>query len=1394
MFGNDPVNVYINESYIDAGASARDYYGTNLTSRIVVTSNVNTTVPGTYTITYSVEDDAGNEQTSTRTVHVLDNVAPTVAFGTNGNSTYAKSKSTTVTVSDISGVNTSSLKYQWTTSTITPPEESFSTTFTNGGTITSPSGVTGEYYLWILGKDSVGNTMIARSNVFNLDNTKPIITLTGSNPATVSVGNTYIDAGATATDSHSGINGSVTVTGSVNTNVAGSYTITYTVSDNAGNAATSTRIVNVIDNIIPTVAFAANGSSTYAKTRSTTVTVSDAHTGVNTSTLKYLWNTSTTAPSEASFTSTFTNAGTITTPSGVTGGYYLWILAKDNTGNTTIVRTNVFNLDNTKPIISLTGNSTVTINKGSTYADAGATATDSHSGINGSVTSTGSVNPNIVGTYTITYTVSDNAGNAATSVTRTINVIDVLAPVITLNGSNPTNINVNSTYADAGATATDDVDGNVTSRIVVTGTVNPSVAGTYTITYTVKDNANNTATKTRTVKVIDNVIPTVAFAVNGNGTYAKSRSTTVTVSDAHTGVNTSTLKYLWNTSTTAPSESSFASTFTNGGTITSPSGVTGGYYLWILAKDNAGNTTIVRTNVFNLDNTVPTISKAFAGTMMYNDPTFASGINGVNVYNNSGNGVVTVTRTAISGAPEGSGYGLTIKTTASTSSPGWGGFYFANSTSANKTYITRIVAKIPVGYSIEWASNPIGSGGTSAWLTSTAGTGDWQEYVCQVNAGSSGSFSSTNFFYIYGGATPTSSSPLIWYVAYATVFDTTEWGTSNNVTLTATDSNSGIVGYGINQSSSTAPTYTAISSDQEIGKVISNITSNGTYYVWVKDALGNASNKAVTVSYVDRIAPTVPTVNLNGYTSGSWTKGNVTQTLISSDSGSGLYKHQYSHDNTNWTDWPSNPWVISWDGQWTFYTRAVDKLGNVSASSSPYIIRRDTVAPVITRNGSSTVTINAGTTYTDAGATATDAHSGINGNVTSTGTVNPNVVGTYIITYNVSDKAGNAATPVTRTVNVIQSSYAFNYTGSSQTFTAPYTGNYRLETYGAQGGGTGGGKGGYTIGTKYLTAGQKVYVEIGGQGKTATDPNVTSNYGLIGGYNGGGDGGLASCTYNGTTYFVGSGGGGTSIRVEPTFTACTNIIRSTDSQISYGSLASGRYISVMYGSSLIDIYLNLYELRNGSYTRNTKFIRVLEQTADHVKIEFIVTQASSDVYLRVSNIPWNTHYINTANIANTTSDDIIVAGGGGGGGCLVRNYSSAPTTYGTGIYVGTGGAGGGTTGGNGIDGALYTGGYGGTQTAGGTVDTHVYSNPSSGNGSFAYGGSYQSSSGSPGGGGGYYGGGSGYGYTSAVSFGYDNGSTGGGGGSSYTGGVTGGSTTSGVRSGNGYAVITYIGQ
>lgn len=167
------------------------------------------------------------------------------------------------------------------------------------------------------------------------------------------------------------------------------------------------------------------------------------------------------------------------------------------------------NQDTVPPVITLKGDNPINLIKGGTYVEAGATALDNVDG-KLEVKISGEVDANKVATYTITYTAIDKAKNEA-SKTRTVNVVigpDTTAPVITINGDNPTTIIKGSEYTDAGATALDDRDGVV--EVKKTGEVDINTVKTYIITYTAIDKAKNEATDTRTVNVIlstDNKAP-----------------------------------------------------------------------------------------------------------------------------------------------------------------------------------------------------------------------------------------------------------------------------------------------------------------------------------------------------------------------------------------------------------------------------------------------------------------------------------------------------------------------------------------------------------------------------------------------------------------------------------------------------------------------------------------------------------------------------------------------------------------------------------------------------------------------------------------------------------------------------------------------------------------------
>ena len=105
-------------------------------------------------------------------------------------------------------------------------------------------------------------------------------------------------------------------------------------------------------------------------------------------------------------------------------------------------------------------------------------------------TSSSSTNP--PATYCTVHSAS-NTGNSSKNEDK--------GPTITLNGEAHITLNVGETYKEEGAIAKDDKDGDISSKISISGTVNTSKAGKYTITYSVKNSSGKTATKTRTITV-----------------------------------------------------------------------------------------------------------------------------------------------------------------------------------------------------------------------------------------------------------------------------------------------------------------------------------------------------------------------------------------------------------------------------------------------------------------------------------------------------------------------------------------------------------------------------------------------------------------------------------------------------------------------------------------------------------------------------------------------------------------------------------------------------------------------------------------------------------------------------------------------------------------------------
>ena len=117
--------------------------------------------------------------------------------------------------------------------------------------------------------------------------------------------------------------------------------------------------------------------------------------------------------------------------------YVITYSAVDASGNHAIEVTRTITVvDTTAPIITLNGGD-LTVEAGSVYTDAGASALDAVFG-SVPVSVSGSVDTSKVGQYVITYSAVDASGNHAIEVTRTITVVDTTAPIITLNGGDLT--------------------------------------------------------------------------------------------------------------------------------------------------------------------------------------------------------------------------------------------------------------------------------------------------------------------------------------------------------------------------------------------------------------------------------------------------------------------------------------------------------------------------------------------------------------------------------------------------------------------------------------------------------------------------------------------------------------------------------------------------------------------------------------------------------------------------------------------------------------------------------------------------------------------------------------------------------------------------------------------
>jgi hypothetical protein len=193
---------------------------------------------------------------------------------------------------------------------------------------------------------------------------------------------------------------------------------------------------------------------------------------------------------------------------------------------------------------------------------------------------------------------------------------------------------------------------------------------------------------------------------------------------------------------------------------TNLSGATVSYFHQTGTTDSSGNVSLYRSSVTRNVDITATYHGNYRGSITSDT---ASPFNAV---------MTRSTATVSLGVSEEvlfkSQYVLEIETSTGETSPGLGGFTFSTPTAANKEFVVFLHAKIPTGYSLAFQSNATGTGGsaTRKWLTDNKGTSVWTWYAHYIRCGSSGNFSTTNFFNLDGG-----SKPVTWQIDTASVLD-----------------------------------------------------------------------------------------------------------------------------------------------------------------------------------------------------------------------------------------------------------------------------------------------------------------------------------------------------------------------------------------------------------------------------------------------------------------------------------------------------------------------------------------------------------------------------------------------------------------------------------------------
>ena len=222
--GEKEERVSYKSEFIDSGITVK-YHGEDITSKVIMSNDIDTNKLGEYTITYKMPYWFGT-YTYTRKAIVVDDVAPEITLI--GDEEYKLSYDK---------------KYE---------EPGYKAIDNYDGDITDKVEIyveevnDGERDIHYKATDSSGNTQEKIRKIFSYDGVKPVIELNGDGTVILNVGDEYKEQGAKATDEKDGdLTDRIEISSNVNTNAEGTYTVTYKVKDNNANETIATREIMV---------------------------------------------------------------------------------------------------------------------------------------------------------------------------------------------------------------------------------------------------------------------------------------------------------------------------------------------------------------------------------------------------------------------------------------------------------------------------------------------------------------------------------------------------------------------------------------------------------------------------------------------------------------------------------------------------------------------------------------------------------------------------------------------------------------------------------------------------------------------------------------------------------------------------------------------------------------------------------------------------------------------------------------------------------------------------------------------------------------------------------------------------------------------------------------------